>query len=387
MVSAAHSLSGTFDSSRATARSTGFTAIRMTAPREAKHLVDTIISNSASHGGESIARIDYLDGWRGLAIMLVLISHFDGVPSAGMGRMGVDIFFVLSGMLMSHILFTKRTDLKTFYQRRISRIFPAFILFVVVVFSTGHFNGISSSPGEWIATLTFFRTYFPVGEGLWDSPLPIGHLWSLNVEEHSYIIMSLLALVLARRMNAGWMLIAIGFGSQCIGLLYTRVPSVAPDNFPIFTEASLAFIFYSAGYNLIKGRFRPYIFSWFPLLTLGIAAASYYSWTPREINFLAPALLAFTVNHLAEVPAVIKRALAFKPLRLMGIWSYSIYLWQQPFYEFYKSSPLLIYPVLTIAVGVMSFYWIENPARKWINNAWHPAPKPGIAASAAPGNE
>ncbi len=85
-------------------------------------------------------RIDYLDGWRGIAILLVLQSHFLPLSNwldIDSGRLGVDAFFCLSGLLMSNILFIKRTPLRDFYIRRASRILPAFLCFTTIVFSIG----------------------------------------------------------------------------------------------------------------------------------------------------------------------------------------------------------------------------------------------------------
>ena len=85
--------------------------------------------------GQQLAdRLDYLDGWRGLAIVLVLQSHFLPSHAIDSGQLGVDIFFCLSGLLMSNLLFVKRVSLVHFYKRRISRILPAFLLFITVVY-------------------------------------------------------------------------------------------------------------------------------------------------------------------------------------------------------------------------------------------------------------
>lgn len=68
----------------------------------------------------------HFDGWRGMAIVMVLISHFLTIPGFYSGKFGVASFFVLSGALMSNILFVKKTPLAQFYKRRISRILPVF---------------------------------------------------------------------------------------------------------------------------------------------------------------------------------------------------------------------------------------------------------------------
>jgi peptidoglycan/LPS O-acetylase OafA/YrhL len=72
--------------------------------------------------------LDYLDGWRGLAITLLLMGHFHPIPEINFSAAGVNLFFVLSGLLMSKLLFVKAVPIPTFYQRRISRILPAFFV-------------------------------------------------------------------------------------------------------------------------------------------------------------------------------------------------------------------------------------------------------------------
>ena len=79
-------------------------------------------------------RNPHYDGWRGMAIAVVLLSHFINILGLYAGKFGVAAFFVLSGALMSSILFVKRIPLATFYKRRISRIFPVFFIYVSSVY-------------------------------------------------------------------------------------------------------------------------------------------------------------------------------------------------------------------------------------------------------------
>src|SRR5438552_18950079 len=82
--------------------------------------------------------IPYLDGWRGLAIVLLLIGHFFPVPGINFGAVGVNLFFVLSGYLMGGLLFVDHTPIPKFYRRRIARILPAHLFFlacIVLVFA------------------------------------------------------------------------------------------------------------------------------------------------------------------------------------------------------------------------------------------------------------
>ena len=103
-------------------------------------------------------RLDYLDGWRGLAISLVLIGHFYTGSPGFLGRLGVDVFFVLSGFLMSGLLFVQRQPLRIFYRRRISRVLPAFVIYVVAIYLYALIQQRETSVTELISTLLFFRT-------------------------------------------------------------------------------------------------------------------------------------------------------------------------------------------------------------------------------------
>ena len=147
--------------------------------------------------------IEYLDGWRGVAIGMVLLSHFFRIPYDA-GRFGVDLFFVLSGFLMARILFEQRTPIAAFYRRRISRIIPALLLFLGVVV------GVYAARGDWIGDkqligiLTFTRTYMQ--PPIWDMSVPVSNTWSLNVEEHCYLLLSLVAALAVLRGRAALVL-------------------------------------------------------------------------------------------------------------------------------------------------------------------------------------
>jgi peptidoglycan/LPS O-acetylase OafA/YrhL len=110
-----------------------------------------------------------------------------------------------------------------------------------------------------------------------------------------------------------------------------------------------------------------------PVLTFLIAITCYVEHFPDWLSFsLAPILLAFTVNHLVDTPKFFQSLLSLKVIRMVGIWSYSIYLWQQVFYRFSYAIPggAMTGLFLSIIVGILSFYLYENPIRSWINNRW-----------------
>ena len=282
-----------------------------------------------------LERRDYLDGWRGLAILLVLEGHFFNLLPLDSGRLGVDVFFCLSGFLMSGVLFIQMQGLTTFYKRRISRIIPAFAVFVFAMYALALLEGVAFTRMELISTLVFLRTYIPAEPSIWGTSIPIGHLWSLNIEEHCYIFMSFLILLRITRGREGVVLLVSGLACIAIGVLYVKLGSNAPKWGALGTEVAASHLLISAGYRLLSERFRPFVPPWLPLLTLAAALVCYSPiapWWSRSL--ISPFLLAFTVNHLAESAKWFKLLLATPLLRFLGIWSFSLYLWQQPFYSY-----------------------------------------------------
>jgi peptidoglycan/LPS O-acetylase OafA/YrhL len=130
----------------------------------------------------------------------------------------------------------------------------------------------------------------------------------------------------------------------------------------------------SAGYFLICDRIKPYIRSWMPVAATVAAAFLYSTAIPSFwiTNLLAPFVLAFAVNHLAQSPLAFRTLLALPAMRLLGIWSFSLYLWQQPFHEYVNHNGLnpLVGLTISVAIGLASFYWIENPLRGVLNRRW-----------------
>jgi len=339
--------------------------------------INNLIKKASQHGKSELNRIDYLDGWRGMAIASVLVAHFLPLHGLDFGRMGVDIFFVLSGMLMSKILFVKRVSLIIFYKRRISRILPVFIIFVTFICGLSYIFDLSKEHGNYLYILTFLRSYAPESPDIWNTGIPVGHIWSLNVEEHSYIILSILSLIAIFKGKEFIPLLGIGGSMIILHYVYVKHPDFASINYHLKTEIAGSHLFLSAGYFLIKDRFKPYVQSWMPVVAFLLGVLCYSQDVHWAANWVfSPFLFAFTVNHLDSIPASFKAILSNNTLRLLGIYSYSIYLWQQPFYyygiKFGESFPFSG-PALLVAgctTGIISFYFIENPIRKFLNNNW-----------------
>ena len=319
-------------------------------------------------------RILIWDGWRGMAILMVLCGHFFDIKWLWEDRMGVDVFFVLSGMLMSGILFEKRMSLRDFYIRRFSRIYPAFLVFVLSMFAVGIVFAIDFKWSELVASLFFLRTYLPADPGIWSSGLPTGHLWSLNVEEHAYLFLSAVTLFLVDRKYIAVALLLVALGTVVLSFYYYF--SLAEPEFKLYlirTESAVVFILFSAGYGLLTRKYNVELPSIVPFVCLLLALVCYANAAPDWLIFTAcPVLLGVTVNHLKNLPALVSRLLTNPVIRYFGLWSYSIYLWQQFFYEYSWRIPggKLVALALAILIGVASYYLLEQPARRWINTRW-----------------
>jgi peptidoglycan/LPS O-acetylase OafA/YrhL len=336
------------------------------------------MSSIASHDN---SKIPYLDGWRGLAIILVLSFHFLGAPFDHIGAFGVFLFFALSGLFMGQMLFVRKMDLTTFFVRRFSRVVPTFWLFtacMIVYAATLQPARYDTPPGEILSTLLFLRTYFPTDMGIWSGKLPTGHFWSLNVEEHSYAFLALGAFLFNRSTKKNMPLVFLITSSTvvlAIHIVYLISPPESASPWFVRTEAASIGLLASATYCLFKERTPIPVLTrlpgWIPVLAFFIAAALFMS--ANNVLILASMFfLAFTVNHLDTAPELCKRMLSTSVMRSFGKYSFSIYLWQQPFYALTYIYPEYRYALLlaALATGCISFYCFENPVREAINHAW-----------------
>lgn len=329
--------------------------------------------NPAPSTPQSVEHIDYLDGWRGLAILLVLQSHFVPLKAWHSGALGVDVFFVLSGWLMAGMLFIKRQPLLRFFKRRISRIVPGFFTFVLFAYALTAWCGEWPGIQDLLASLFFLRTYLPAEAHIWGSAVPIGHLWSLNAEEHSYLFMGLLVLLPWTRGREHWILLFTGLACLFVAYVYVLAGRQAPAWGRLGTEVAAAPLMLSAGYRLLRERHPGWTAGWITPVASLLAALCYIKgthWTMRTIA--APLLLALAINHLAQAGAWLRQALSTPWLRQCGLYSFSLYLWQQLFYVSGASLPFRpVGALLLVALaGWCSYRLVEQPSRRYLNERW-----------------
>lgn len=316
-----------------------------------------------------------LDGWRGLAILLLLVGHFFPMPGLNLGAAGVNLFFVLSGFLMSRILFIDAVPISIFYKRRISRIFPAVFCFILITVSAYAIGGMQIEWREVAAASGFLINYFPGSPGA--AVMPFGHIWSLCVEEHSYVLLSVIAVASrARYIGAKPAVAAFSLCFVIIGLVYYTNYDGTHFEFDrwIHSEVSAFGIFISAFLLMQKdvSKRATVPFLVIPGLILFGLATHWWSVPVPIRTFVGISAFALAVNLVERAPPLINSVLAFPPLRKLGLYSFSIYLWQQPFYLIVHRTnmPKSVGLTLAILIGIASFYSIEKPARNYLNRKW-----------------
>ena len=307
-------------------------------------------------------RIQYLDGWRGLSILAVLIGHFIVVPGIELGPFGVEMFFVLSGRLMAEILFERRIDLPLFYQRRFSRVYPGLFVFVVLSLAILRFDALSA-----VRALTFTLNY------LGTETHELDHIWSLCVEEHAYVVLGFIAFLNRRfRFDPALVLWVLGGLSMADGFIGSAFLHL--DWYQAYwrTDAHVGSIFCSAAVYLNARSWSPSAlrrWSVVPLALLAVALNT--NLAPDYVKYsVGTLLLCYAVNSVRLSDDRIRGLLSLRPLTLLGTISFSVYLWQQPFYlmsfghhKLYGLGLL----AASIAVGAASYALVEQPARKGLN--------------------
>ncbi|TIV70592.1 MAG: acyltransferase [Mesorhizobium sp.] len=318
-------------------------------------------------------RLAYLDGWRGLSIALVLIGHFFPVPGINLGVLGVEFFFVLSGRLMGEILFIERFPLKKFFKRRFSRIYPALLVFVVaaMIGLSGTFIAF-----KWKAALTALTFTYNYAGILINRAGALDHIWSLAIEEHSYVILALISVVVSGRGNVVRLLVALAVLAMANGAISYWVLGMDYETSYWRTDVHIASILLSAAICLLKADGRLPAFLRNRHVALGAAAGAvllFLDPVPTPVHYLLGVpLLALAVNALDFAGGYLTGLLSSRPMVMLGLWSYSLYLWQQPFYKFVYDRGVTPIPMLAavFACALASYYIVEKPARGWLNRNW-----------------
>jgi peptidoglycan/LPS O-acetylase OafA/YrhL len=312
-------------------------------------------------------RNSQLDFLRALAILLVLGRHFAprGLWSRS-GWIGVDLFFVLSGFLVSGLLFQEHRlcrgiDVKRFLIRRGFKIYPSFWLLLVATALLSLGSNEARRPLAWLSEVLFLQNY---GPALW------GHTWSLAVEEHFYLLVALVLFFLGRakrddpdpfasvpRWGLGVLALVLAFRVLTVALLPVRYKMNTLGTHlridGLLFGTLLAYYYYYHGQAMqrfVSSYALPLLFA----SALGVAPALFLDWMHPFIRSLGFTLLYLAFGGFMAVLLLERRcAAAFRNVRWLaalsslGVYSYNIYLWHTPFAR-WVTEPMIKYTVCPI---------------------------------------
>jgi peptidoglycan/LPS O-acetylase OafA/YrhL len=310
-----------------------------------------------------VKRIPSLDGLRAISISLVVVGHLTKaglMPKlmANYAGTGVRIFFVISGYLITTILLdeharTSTIDLRQFYLRRAYRILPAAAVFMLFAFVMYWHELRWYDMGAMLLYVANF-------DGA--RPWMVAHLWSLGVEEQFYFLWPSVLRKWYRQSIAillGVIVLAPIYSAACY---YFQVPSGGYGTFPAVAD-NLAIGCLLAIFGSRIPRIRPW--AAFAMVLAVLLIPSYAATTPARtlvmLFVLWPILhcsIAGLVLHVIQSPY---RILNLAPVMWLGRISYSLYLWQEPF--FFNPSRQPAYRLLLgVALACLSYYLVERPA-------------------------
>lgn len=344
--------------------------------------------------------IPAIDGMRAIAVLAVIVFHADFLDALPSGFTGVDMFFVLSGYVVSQSLWDRRElgvvhFLKDFYRRRLLRILPA----LLVVLSVSFVVSALFMPQFWLSELinrTGLAAYFGLSNVVlaWNTDTyfspsaelnPYLHTWSLGVEEQFYVIFPIMYFIWLRFNQQVALVKAVLPLLALVSLVLSAVETptdprsafyLLPSRFWEF--AAGAMLFQSIGTRRfsarVKIRIRWLLPSGLGLIILGFVCAERDQFPfPWALVTVLGTLLMLTpvVIDCDNAPSALLRALQARLIVYVGRLSYSLYLWHWPVAGFLRWTTgmellavQLAYPLIVFAFAAASYHWIETPIRR-----------------------
>lgn len=353
-----------------------------------------------------------IEGLRALAVLLVVAYH-SGVTQLAGGFIGVDVFFVISGFLITSLLLrevetTDSVDLPQFWARRLRRILPMSVLVVAVTVVASIFmlepQRMEDLAAVALGALGFcanFILYFTTGEYLSSVtlPSPLQHYWSLAVEEQFYLVWPLVVFAIAKYARAMFrnilmMVIVLGGGFSLVASI-TITPTDAGAGYylphtrvwELLIGAGLAVI--STQVRLVPDRLR----GWAGWLGLAVIIGSALQFNEDTVfpgyAALAPVLATALVIAAGDARNGPASLLSLRPLQYIGARSYSWYLWHWPVLVLFEAQfgllnglQTAILVAMSFALSMVTYDLVEQPIRHhiWLSRTSRRSLMAGFAA-------
>ena len=330
-----------------------------------------------------------IDGLRALAVVPVVLYHA-GIPGFSGGYVGVDIFFVISGYLITMLILRDVEagcfSIVRFYERRARRILPALIFVTLACVPIAWISMIPKDFDDfaasiWSVALFVSNFHFWLESGYFDTAIelkPLVHTWSLAVEEQYYIIIPLFLVVLLRFGRSGIVLaLSVVFAASLASALIGSASYPAANFYLLPGRAweliagGLLAVYELKNTPAVASR-TANVLALLGLILLVASLFTFTSVTPHPgLLTLAPVLATVLIIRFGHARGPVNRLLSLQMLVSTGLISYSLYLWHQPIFAIARVRALdnlgiaEYFPLigLSILVSMATWRYLETPFR------------------------
>jgi peptidoglycan/LPS O-acetylase OafA/YrhL len=339
-----------------------------------------------------------MDGLRGVAVAAVVVYHLNGELLPG-GFLGVSLFFTLSGFLITNLLLsewrsTRHVALTAFWGRRFRRLLPAasagLALVVVTSWLWADASQLAALRGDVLSALAYVANWRFIFDGDlygagFEQPSPVLHYWSLAIEEQFYVVVALIALLLARfaRRRRAWV---ITFGTLAVLSMTATVLlwGSSDTNRIYFGSDTRAFellagvlLALAIGFSVPRRAARFASRHVFVLVAAVAMVAAFLLADTRQLWLYRGGLWIVALGSVALILGALDdgplaRGLAWKPLAALGLISYGVYIFHWPVFVYLDADrtgldglPLAAIRVgITLALAIASYRFLEQPIRQ-----------------------